>query len=256
MLGTPLFVRAGRSVRLTRAGSVLLEQAPKALEGIVRALEMSRAAARGQEGSLSVSFLPSARPLVLAAVRRYHERFAAVHLTLEEGLDEFQYSGLETGRFDIGIVRGYRPLPQLVLENLVDSRLCVALPVTHWLANADDLGYEDLADDDFVLWPRVGSPDGYDRIVAGCRRAGYEPRIAAETSNAQTVLALVEAGVGVSILGSTLGGLEQSGVTFVPLRDELDRLYVVRRADDDSSVCRDFVMILLESGRATAAHAP
>jgi DNA-binding transcriptional LysR family regulator len=82
------------------------------------------------------------------------------------------------------------------------------------------LGYEDLAGEEFVLWPRVDSPDGYDRIVAGCRRAGYEPRIAAETSNAQTMPALVEAGVGLSILGSTLGGFEQSGVTFVPLSDE------------------------------------
>ena len=178
-----------------------------------------------------------------------------MHLSLEEGLDEFQYNGLETGRFDLAVVRGYRPLPQLVLENLVDSRLCVALPMTHGLADANEVGYEDLADEDFVLWPRVGSPDGYDRIVAGCRRAGYVPRIAAETSNVQTVLALVEAGVGVSILGSTLGGFEHQGVTFVPLRDELDRLYVVRRADDDASVCRDFVMILLESGGATAAHA-
>lgn len=260
-LGTPLFVRAGRSVRLTRAGAVLLEQAPKALEGVVRALEMSCAAAQGQEGSLSLSFLPSARPLVLEAVRRYHERFNDVHLSLEEGLDEFQYSGLQTGRFDLGIVRGYRPLPQLVLEILVDSQPCVALPVTHWLATATELGYEDLADEDFVLWPRVGSPDGYDRIIAGCRRAGYEPRIAAESSNAQTVLALVAAGVGVSVLGSTLGGFEHPSVTFVALRDELDRLYVVRRADDDPSVCHDFVMMLLESGRSwlalqTVEHRP
>ncbi len=128
MLGIPLFVRAGRSISLTRAGEVLLEQAPRALKGVVRALKMSRAAAQGQEGHLSVAFLPSARPLVLAAVHRYHERFTAVHLSLEEGLDEFQYNGLETGRFDLGIVRGYRPLPQLVLENLVDAYLCVALP--------------------------------------------------------------------------------------------------------------------------------
>ena len=253
MLGILLFVRAGRTVRLTRAGEVLLEQAPRALEGVVRALEMSRAAAQGQEGNLSVAFLPSARPLVLAAVRRYHERFTAVHLSLEEGLDEFQYKGLETGRFDLAIVRGYRPLPQLVIENLVDANLCVALPATHRLAEEDDLAYEDLAAEDFVLWPRLASPDGFDRIVAGCRRAGYEPRVAAETSNAQTVLALVAAGVGVSILGSTLGGLEHLSVTFVPLRDEIDRLYLVRRADDDSSVSRDFVTILLESGAAAPA---
>ena len=170
----------------------LLEQAPKALEGVVRALEMSRAAAQGQEGSLSVSFLPSARPLVLAAVRRYHARFAAVHLSLEEGLDEFQYDGLETGRFDLAVVRGYRPLPQLVLENLVDSRLCVALPVTHGLADANELGYEDLADEDFVLWPRVGSPDGYDRIIAGCRRTGYEPRLLGRRAS-QLVAAMARA---------------------------------------------------------------
>ena len=132
---------------------------------------------------------------------------------------------------------------------MVDSQLYVALPITHWLARTSELGYEDLASENFVLWPRVGSPDGYDRVIAGCRRAGYEPRIAAESSNAQTVLALVGAGVGVSVVGSTLGGFEHPSVTLVALRDELDRLYVVRRADDDSSVCHDFVLMLLESGR-------
>jgi DNA-binding transcriptional LysR family regulator len=253
LLGTPLFVRAGRSVRLTRAGSVLLEQAPKALEGLGRALELSRAAGNGQRGNLSVSFLPSARPLVLEAVRRYHERFEAVHLSLEEGLDEFQYTGLESGRFDIGIVRGYRPQPQLVLENLLDARLCVAVAVTHPLSEAQDLCYGDLADESFILWPRVGSPDGFDRIVSGCRAAGYEPRVAAETSNVQTVLALVAAGVGISILGSTLGGLADSRVRFVPLRGERDRLYVVRRTDDDSWVCRDFLALLLANGSTATA---
>jgi hypothetical protein len=53
----------------------------------------------------------------------------------------------------------------------------------------------------------------------------------------------------ISILGSTLGGLKHAGAAFVPLRNELDRVYAVRRADDASRVCCDLVTILLESGR-------
>ena len=135
-----------------------------------------------------------------------------------------------------------------MFHELINAELCVALPPTHRLATADELGYRDLADEQFVLWPRDDSPEGYDLVVEGCQAAGFSPRIAAETSEAQTVLALVAAGVGVSILGSSLRDIAGSGVSFVSLRGEHEILYLVWRADDESTVRRDFTNILLAEG--------
>ena len=145
-------------------------------------------------------------------------------------------------------MRGRRSYGNLVFRALVNAELCVALPPTHRLASVRELGYEDLADEQFVLWPREDSPEGYDHVIEACRAAGFAPEIAAETSEAQTVLALVAAGVGVSILGSSLRETIGSGVAFVSLRDEHDTLYLVWRADDQSTVHREFSNILLAQG--------
>jgi len=245
-LGVDLFVRIGRSVRLTRAGEVLSKTAPGALEELSRVLEECRAAGLGQQGHLSVSFLPSARLLVMEAVQRYRQRHGAIHLALDEALDEHQLAGLLAGRTDVAIVRDRREQPSLAFERLIDAGLCVAIPESHPLADQPSLSYADLAEEDFVLWPRHESPDGFDRVIAGCRYAGFEPRVAAETSGAQMVAALVAAGVGVSILASGLREvILQPGVALVPLRDERDTLYVAWRAGDRSKLRHHFVHTLL-----------
>lgn len=245
-LGVPLFTRTGRSVSLTAAGKILRDSAPRAIEALARALDETRAAGLGQRGHLAVSFLPSARFVVLPAVQRFRTQFDAVHLSLHEALDEQQFADLATGRADLGVVRGHRPHLDLIFENLIDAQLCVALPAAHRLATTTELSYEDLAEENFVLWPRGDSPEGFDHVIEGCRRAGFNPRIAAETSEAQTVVALVAAGVGVSILGSSLRETAGPNVAFVPLRNEHDRLYLVWRADDHSAVRRDFATILAD----------
>jgi len=243
-LGVELFVRVGRSVRLTRAGEVLQRSAPQALEELSRIFEECRAAGLGQLGHLSVSFLPSARVLVLEAVEHYRRRHGAIHLALDEALDEHQLADLAAGRIDIAVVRDRRQRPSLSFQRLIDARLCVALPLSHPLARSSELSYADLSSEDFVLWPRHESPDGFDRVIAGCRHAGFEPNVAAETSGAQMVAALVAAGLGVSVLGSGLGGIVQPGVAFVPLRDERDTLYVGWRTRDKTSLRIAFVEML------------
>jgi len=223
-MGVALFVRTGRTVHLTTAGQALRESAPEALRGLARALAEARAVGLGERQQLSVSYLPSARFVVLPAVQAFQRQYTTVRLAIHEALDGQQFADLAARRTDLGVVRGRRTRDNLVFHDLVSAELCVALPPTHHLATVDGLGYEDLADEQFVLWPRDDSPEGYDHVIASCRAAGFTPRIAAETSEAQTVLALVAAGVGVSIVGSSLRETAGSGVAFVSLRDEHDTL--------------------------------
>jgi DNA-binding transcriptional LysR family regulator len=247
LLGVALFVRAGRTVYLTDAGKDLRANAPEGLESLSRALESARAAGTGQLDHLSLTFLPSARNLVLPAVQRFRERFSTVRLAVHEALDQQQFSDLAAGRSDLGVVRGHREDPDLVFINLVDAELCAAVPTPHPCAGASAITYADLAADPFVLWPRDDSPDGYDLVIGACRRAGFSPRIVAETSEAQTVLSLVAAGVGVSILGSSLRETAPEGVNFVPLLNEHDTLYLVWRAHDASEARREFSEILVHA---------
>jgi DNA-binding transcriptional LysR family regulator len=251
-LGVPLFVRTGRTVRLTAAGQSLKESAPEALRNLVRTLEQARAVGLGQREHLSVSYLPSARFVVLPAVQLFQKRYGTVRLAVHEALDGQQFADLASQQTDLGVVRGRRLEQNLVFKDLVNAELCVALAATHTLATAEELSYEDLANEQFVLWPREDSPEGYDHVVESCQVVGFTPRIVAETSEAQTVLALVAAGVGVSILGSPLRETAGADVVFVPLHDEHDTLYLVWRADDDSLQRRNFSNILLARSTSSA----
>jgi len=85
------------------------------------------------------------------------------------------------------------------------------------------------------------------QLIESCQRAGFEPRIAAESADAQAVAGLVAAGLGVSILGSQRTSLLESNIALVPLREEKSTLHIVSRARVESPACRDFIAILLQS---------
>ena len=251
-LGVRLFVRSGRSVRLSVAGQALRESAPAALEGLIARARTCAGGWLGQQGHLSVSYLPSARFVVLPAVQTFQRRYDTVRLSIHEALDGQQFADLTAGRTDLGVVRGHQSRRDLVFHELINAELCVALPPTHRLATADELGYRDLADEQFVLWPRDDSPEGYDLVVEG-PGGRFSPRIAAETSEAQTVLALVAAGVGVSILGSSLRDIAGSGF-FRLMRGEHEILDPVWRADDERpSVVTSPTSCWLKVGAASSA---
>jgi len=195
---------------------------------------------------LAISFLPTARPLVLKAVERYRRENGAIHLALAEALDERQLAGLVSGRIDIAVVRNRGERTSLHFERLIDSGLFAALSVSHRFSGFSDLTYADLAEEDFVLWPRHESPGGFDHVIAGCRQAGFEPRVATEASGVQMLADLVAAGVGISILGGGLREeLSHAGLVLIPLRGERDTLYVGWRASDNTDLRRGFTDTLL-----------
>ncbi len=243
-LGVPVFARTSREVRLTEAGAALQEALPLLFGEYARALERARRAGRGEAGELRVVFLASATNLVLpAVVRAFRGSYPGVVLTLEEALDDVALEGVVARRFDVAVVRTRRRDPVLAFARLSREPLCVVVPADHRLATRRRVRFDDLRGEDFVLWPRAEAPESFDSIVEDCRRAGFGPRIAQEASGAYTILALVAAGVGVSVLAGSYGALRGRDVVFVPLAGRHTALYAAWRTDDDSAARRNFVAV-------------
>jgi DNA-binding transcriptional LysR family regulator len=196
-LGTPLFHRASRETTLTAAGEVLREHAEGLLSRAAAARQAVRDLAALRGGRLAVAAIPSVSacvlPAAVAAFRREHPR---VELTLVEDTSQGVAQRVEAGRVELGVVQ----LPA-VGANLVESLLftepfALLVPAGHRLAGLRRVGLADLADEGFVLYRGRAR----DAVHAACRAAGFEPRIACESGELETIRSLVGAGLGIALL--------------------------------------------------------
>lgn len=197
-LGTPLFERARTGVRLTQAGELFRTYASRALED-VDAGRMAVGALRGlATGSLRVGYPPSMRGLVVPALAAVLRRHPGLVLSAEEAVVRRLERRLADGKLDVGL--GYAPArsPDLDTEAVFDSRLALVVARGHVLASAESVGARQLASEPFALLsPGLRVRSRVDAYFATLR---LSPRIALESNAVATVLAIVRAGLAVTVL--------------------------------------------------------
>jgi len=230
-LGVQLFTRTRRRIQLTPAGAVFLAEARRALAQADQAVAAARRAAQGEHAPLRVGFIGAASYSILPAiVRAFRERCPTVGLTLHEMTTAQQLQALRAGGRDIGFVRPPVVAPDLVVETVLREPLMVALPLMHPLAPTETVALAApapperaaraaLPREPFVLFPRELAPDLYDQIGDLCERAGFRPQVTQEAVQMQTVVRLVGAGVGVSLVPRSVQNLHEPTVIYKPLAD-------------------------------------
>ena len=248
-LGAQLFHRTKRNVRLTDAGRLLLEEARGLLIHAEHTASVVHRVGQGKVGRLSVGFVPSAANRILPPVlRTFGERFPSVELLLREFDPDRLLGSLVDGRVDVGFL--YLPFDDDSLDSRPVSRepFVAALPDTHPLADEPRVTLEALAGEPFVLTPRYRGAGLRDKIVAHCRRAGFEPRVVQEAWLMQTTVSLVAGGIGVTLVPASLQNLQRTGVVYKHVEGmspEIE-LGVVWLRDAPSAVLRAFLGVVGE----------
>ncbi|MFF8397401.1 LysR family transcriptional regulator [Streptomyces sp. NPDC016172] len=246
-VGHALFTRPPGRVALTPAGRELLPAARHALTGLADGLAAARAAGSGRTGRLRIGFAASLAVTVLPGLLRTHrERYPGVDLDIREMTTAPQLVALRDGTIDVGLLR--EPPegdPELAFRTLLTEPFVAVLPTSHPLAAHRTVALADLADSPFVLLPREAGPGLHDRITALCATAGFTPRVTQQAVEWQTVCALVETGLGVSLAPAAIRRIRLGGVAFRPLTpgDARTRVSVGRRRGDQ----RPLVANLLET---------
>lgn len=216
-LGHRLLERDSRHAALTEAGAVLLEQARQVLERFERALEAARRAGRGETGRLTVGTPPSVMLSALPKIiRRYRARYPEVGFTLRELSTSAIAEAIDSGSIDLGFLREAPASEGLASEIVLREPVAAALPSSHRLARRARLPLRALAQEPFVLFPRQLGPAFYDRFIGFCSEAGFAPRIVQEATQWQSIVAIVEAGVGVSLVPECVRKVRWPGVVFRP----------------------------------------
>jgi DNA-binding transcriptional LysR family regulator len=201
--GMTLLERHPRGVTLTAAGQTLLAHADGILAGL-EAAEAALAAIAGLRGGrLRIGSFPTAgSTLMPPAIATFRALYPDVELTLVEGEPEELVPRLRAGEIDLGVLfefPGGAGLPQgLTRTPLLEDPMYLALPAAHRLAGRRRVRLEHLAGE---AWVQTSRASACARHVVRCAHAaGFEPEVAFESDDYQTVQGLVAAGVGVALI--------------------------------------------------------
>ncbi|MGO9761212.1 MAG: LysR family transcriptional regulator [Solirubrobacteraceae bacterium] len=201
--GMALLERHPRGVSLTAAGQTLVGHA----EGILARLDAAEASlaeiAGLRGGRLRVASFPTAgATLMPLAIATFCSSYPDVELTLAEGEPEPIVARLRAGELDLALLfefDGESVLAEdIARTELLEDPMYLALPQAHPLASREGLRLEDLAAEAWVQTSR-SSPCAR-HVVRSCHAAGFEPNVAFESDDYQTVQGLVAAGVGVALI--------------------------------------------------------
>ena len=221
-VGVPLFTRIRRRFGLTPAGEIFLSAAREITRRADEAARDAQRAHRGELGTLRLGFVQSATfealPRLLAAFRVAHPD---VTLEVEAMTTIRQVAALRAGRLDIGLLRPPISEPELTTRVISRDSLVVALPGGHPLARRKRVALASLADESFVLYTRAFGPSVQDAIIGHCLAAGFSPRIIQEAADVQTIVSLVAAGLGVSLLIAPTPPTAERAVVYRPISDDL-----------------------------------
>ena len=252
-LGVELFERTSRRVRLTEAGTAFLDEARKTLAQADHAVATARRADRGEIGELTIGFITSAplTPLLSTALFDFRTAYPAVHLDLTEMPRALQIERLAERSLDAGFIRGVEPPvlpPSLVGTMVLEEDILVAMRTDHRLAALTEVSVTDLADEAFVLYESNLGSGFNEHLTQLCRQAGFEPRVVQEVGALSTLLGLVAAGFGITVLARSLAALHLDNLVYLPLSSpgSVSRLWLVHHRDM-SPVCRKLVDIVTGS---------
>ena len=199
-LGAQLFLRQGRTVRLTDAGEAMLAYAERILAEEAAAKRAVHEVLGLKRGQITIWTLPTPGqhllPPLLAAYRR---RYPRIEISLREVVPARQIAeAIAASKADLGIVHLPYQVKGLEERALLCEEMALVVPSAHRFASRDSVALSEAAAEDFV-WVSEGATEAHP-IYAACLAAGFAPRIVCLSGSAQGMQSLVAAGLGISLL--------------------------------------------------------
>jgi DNA-binding transcriptional LysR family regulator len=221
-LGVALFDRRNRRIRLTDHGEQFLEDSRAVLALADKAVANVQKSQRGEIGTLTIGFFVGGTGTFFSAIiREFRGRFPDVQVSVVEMASAMLHQALQAGAIDIAFSRVVQPAYADLLrsEPFHTEPLYAVVPRNHRLAGKRSIPIRELTGERFILNDRNYSPAVFDKVISLCAEAGFSPKIGATGSVSSGVIALVEAGEGVSVLPQGARILSSDDVVFVPLAD-------------------------------------
>lgn len=254
-LGVTLLIRHRRGVDLTEAGAHLLDQARRLLADVDAATDSVRRLGEGRVGRLACAFVSATAWTVLAPLlRQYHLDRPDVAIEFLEDHPDGVVEHVRARRADLGVVHlpppgvGASHDPDLDVAVVHREPLVAVLPARLAADGIPDrVDLSRLADEPFLSPSRATWGGLRPHLLNACRLSGFEPAVS-EVQLVQTVMSLVGAGLGVSVLPASVGALAGPEVVVRPLNRHVpvvETAVLRRRADQLSPQLAHFLRLAL-----------
>jgi len=220
-LGAKLFHRLPGGTLLTEAGCAFFERVREIPREAQEAVLAAQRAQRGEAGRLCVGLTGTAsfNPEVIACIREFRRGFPEVELKIDEANSGALIEGLLEKRLDVALLRPQAAAPDgVLLHNVLDEPLVVALPETHPMAAArEGVDLADLRHEPLILPPLAVGKSLHEAVLRTYREVRLEPRLGPPATQIASILSLVSAELGIALVPESIAQLRIIGVRFVKL---------------------------------------
>lgn len=235
MLEVQLFERDQKHVELREAGRYLLAE----VDFVLNHLEMIKSQLKlidaGKVGELRIGFLGSASNQVLPDLLKKLNRLEPlITSSLEELSNAVQVEMVQKDKLDLGFVRLASVPSDVEMKTVMRDSFSLVVPKDHPIQTKDFYSLGQFSKESFILFSSDYSNHYFEQIIGICRKAGFSPRIRHKSVHALTIFKLVENGLGVAIVPTSLKEGYELNVRFmeIPNISEFTELSVIWKAEN------------------------
>ncbi|GMQ23392.1 LysR substrate-binding domain-containing protein [Algoriphagus sp. oki45] len=217
-MGVQLFERDRKHVELTAAGEYFKREVDFILNHLQITQKQIQEIAQGKEGELRIGFLGSASNQVLPdLLQKLNSRFPKINTSLEELSNQIQVEMIQKDKLDLGFVRLASVPEDLEMRSVYRDTFSLVVPADHPISVDTFQSVGQFSDESFILFSSDYSNFYYEQILGICRDAGFSPRIKHKSVHALTIFRLVENGLGVAIVPTSLKEGYELNVRFMEI---------------------------------------
>jgi LysR family hydrogen peroxide-inducible transcriptional activator len=217
-LGGELFKRTGKSVKLTQLGEMLLPTAESVLGQLAQTQSQIRETVGTPRGRVRLGVIPTIAPFLLPDIlSAFCSQHPLIEVKVVEEMSAVLMQSLRDGNLDCGIMPSLSSPKGLLCTELLRERLYAVVCDTHTLARQKSVTLTQLTGKPFL-----SLKDGHcfrENVAAMFERAKVEPRITFESGCFLTILNMVKAGMGISVVPE-MAVKNQAGCRFIPIQDQ------------------------------------
>lgn len=205
MLGIQLFDRDKKHVAMTAAGAFFKAEVDFVLNHLELTKSQLTLISAGKVGELRIGFLGSASNRVLPDFfTKLDAHQPLITTSLEELSNSVQVEMIQKDKLDLGFVRIASVPEGLEMKTVLKDSFSLVVPENHPIGTDDFYSVNQFKDESFILFSSDYSNLYFEQIMSIYRDAGFAPTIRHKSVHALTIFKLVESGMGVAIIPSSL----------------------------------------------------
>jgi DNA-binding transcriptional LysR family regulator len=248
-VGFKIFERNKRNVSLTPAGECFRKEVADVFKLLENARKKALNIHLNKKEELRIGYVGSALNTGLPEfISQLQKQFPTVQTYLSEMSTAKQMEALKENQLDICFSRSPEQNHFFLNKVIKEEPFSLVVPLNHLLTKKKVKALTDVKNEPFILPSKTDGEEYYSIIMNLCTEAGFEPRVVHESVNGNTVLKLVESGLGISILPSSFKKYNAEKVKFIDLKQYTSRakLFVVWNKLNKNPILKQAIALIKE----------